>query len=648
MHQSRLASALFRAPWIARIALGALTVLMLSQPLASRTAADYQREFNQLHAASRWAEAERLLRAYEREHPADEWAAPNLCWVLREQKKFAAALETARAARRRWPASPYVREAWLTALGARAQELAESGAGGAGPLIQEALAAARDERTLFYYGAVLRAEKKYQASIEALEEGARLAPANSIWKTPLADSLAWSLILRGKELGDAEQHAEAHTFFKRAYELFPDRDYVAYHYAISLGAIGRDAEALPLLEAGVERFPAYAWFRPALMWAWLEQGRVRLAEKKPADALDYFERARRLAPDHEAVYYYQGLALYELRRYADAITALGAARRRFPEYRDLDWLFADSIRRRARELRAPADTARLAQLAAEARGSLSGRFVADREVLRALEEIYAMQGDFASSAAFFRERVRAFPGESGIYAIAGGHLNRHALSLGLNHPQGRALRTEADGLLRRGMTLYEAANRNRGERSLPGFPLAGPIFVAASFDDGGTHSGYGKYCYDFMGADADGRTVRANAGAANQDFIGFGAPALAVEDGVVESFANDDPDRAPGRIAFNHDGNYVAVRHADGSLGWYMHLKQGSVTVQVDQRVRRGEKLGEAGNSGMSHAPHLHFCVLDAAGVSLPIKFPPRTARSLTGSERRAGLGVYQTGWLLE
>lgn len=641
MKSDRLASVFSRVLWIATIA------LILSQPLASRTAADYQREFNQLQAASRWAEAERLLRAYEREHPADEWAAPNLCWVLREQKKFAAALETARAARLRWPASPYVREAWLTALGARAQELAESGAGGAGPLIQEALAAARDERTLFYYGAVLRAEKKYQASIDALEEGDRLASANSIWKTPLADSLAWSLILRGKELGDAGRHAAAHTFFQRAYARFPDRDYVAYHYAVSLGAIGRDAEALPLLEAGVERFPAYAWFRPALMWAWLEQGRVRLADKKPAEALEYFERAQRLAPDHEAVHYYHGLALYELRRYGAALAALGAARRRFPEYRDLDWLYADSFRRRARELRAPAQAAELAGLTAEARRNLLGRFVADRELLRALEEVYAMQGDFAASAPFFRERVRAFSGESGMYAIAGGHLNRYALSLGLNHPQGRALRTEADGLLRRGMTLYETANATRGERRLQGFPLAGPIFVAASFDDGGTHSGYGKYCYDFMGASADGRTVQGG-GAANSDFLGFGAAVLAVDDGVVESFASDDPDGAPGRISFSHDGNFVAVRHADGSLGWYMHLKQGSVVVQVDQRVRRGEKLGELGNSGMSHAPHLHFCVLDAAGVSLPVRFPPRNARTLTGTDRRTGVGVYQTGWLLE
>lgn len=631
-----------------RALLAALIALTLSQSLASRSTADYQREFNQLHAASRWADAERLLRAYEREHPDDEWAAPNLCWVLREQKKFAAALEVARRARVRWPASSYVREAWLTALGARAQELAESGAGGAGPLIQEALAAVRDERTLFYYGAVLRAEKKYQASIDALEGGLRLAAAASVWKIPLTDSLAWSLTLRGKELGEAERHADAHVLFLRAYELLPDRDYVLYHYAVSLGAIGRDAEALRLLEAGVARFPAYEWFRPALMWAWLEQGRLRLAEKKPAEALDFFERARRLAPDQQATYYYQGLALYELGRYGDALAELGVARRRFPEYRDLDWLLADSLRRRSRELRTPAQAAELAKLTAEARASLLGRFAADRELLRALEEIYAMQGDFAASAPFLRERVRAFSGESGMHAIAGGHLNRYALSIGLNDPRGRALRTEADALLRRAMTLYEAANTNRGERRLAGAPLAGPIFVAASFDDGGTHSGYGKYCYDFMGATADGRTVRGGAGAVNEDFIGFGAAILAVEEGVVESLANNDPDGSPGRITFSHDGNFVAVRHADGSLGWYMHLKQGSVAVAVNQRVRRGEKLGELGNSGMSHAPHLHFCVLDEAGVSLPIRFPPRTARRPAGSDRISAAAVFQTGWLLE
>jgi murein DD-endopeptidase MepM/ murein hydrolase activator NlpD len=53
--------------------------------------------------------------------------------------------------------------------------------------------------------------------------------------------------------------------------------------------------------------------------------------------------------------------------------------------------------------------------------------------------------------------------------------------------------------------------------------------------------------------------------------------------------------------------NRVHVRHA---LGWetqYLHLKKGSVTVAVGDRVRCGDVLGLVGSSGNSSAPHLHF-----------------------------------------
>lgn len=56
-------------------------------------------------------------------------------------------------------------------------------------------------------------------------------------------------------------------------------------------------------------------------------------------------------------------------------------------------------------------------------------------------------------------------------------------------------------------------------------------------------------------------------------------------------------------------GNYVQIKHSDGSYATYMHMKYGSVTVSKGQYVSRGTKIGMMGSSGNSTGQHLHFQV---------------------------------------
>ncbi len=85
---------------------------------------------------------------------------------------------------------------------------------------------------------------------------------------------------------------------------------------------------------------------------------------------------------------------------------------------------------------------------------------------------------------------------------------------------------------------------------------------------------------------------------------------------------------APGVIIAKHDGfpdrncdfsnpnwNAVYIRHEDGSVAWYGHMKRNSLTTKITgDRVDEGEFLGIVGSSGSSTGPHLHFEVYDAAG----------------------------------
>ncbi len=96
-----------------------------------------------------------------------------------------------------------------------------------------------------------------------------------------------------------------------------------------------------------------------------------------------------------------------------------------------------------------------------------------------------------------------------------------------------------------------------------------------------------------------------------------------MEDGAVKIVA-----AAPGTIVYKSDGNFdhncsfnnlnwnaIYIRHADNSVAWYGHMKNGSTTEkEVGEYVETGEYLGLVGSSGNSTGPHLHFETHDAEG----------------------------------
>jgi len=82
----------------------------------------------------------------------------------------------------------------------------------------------------------------------------------------------------------------------------------------------------------------------------------------------------------------------------------------------------------------------------------------------------------------------------------------------------------------------------------------------------------------------------------------FGAqlktPVTAIKAGVVSIIGNEA----------NGYGNWVEVKHEDGTATRYAHLQ--SVKVTRGQKVKAGEVIGFSGSTGRSTGPHLHFEVL--------------------------------------
>lgn len=114
----------------------------------------------------------------------------------------------------------------------------------------------------------------------------------------------------------------------------------------------------------------------------------------------------------------------------------------------------------------------------------------------------------------------------------------------------------------------------------------------------------------------------------NENFATWGKPILAPAAGMVAAARDGIPDNSPGEI--NDDatismGNFVSIDHGNGEFSILGHLQMGSVRVSVGDRLRRGDVVGLAGNSGNSNGPHLHYNLQDRAepnhGRGLPAQF---------------------------
>lgn len=103
-----------------------------------------------------------------------------------------------------------------------------------------------------------------------------------------------------------------------------------------------------------------------------------------------------------------------------------------------------------------------------------------------------------------------------------------------------------------------------------------------------------------------------------------GTPVTAAREGKVVavqikySKGGNDP-------ALGDKANYVFIRHPDGSIGRYLHIKKNGAVVKPGQDVQAGDLIAYSGNVGWSTDPHLHFDVVVPDGnrgqKTIPFKF---------------------------
>lgn len=166
-------------------------------------------------------------------------------------------------------------------------------------------------------------------------------------------------------------------------------------------------------------------------------------------------------------------------------------------------------------------------------------------------------------------------------------------------------------------------------RNAPVFgpPLVGTDWVPRNGPHLDTHHRMGMVVFDGLAQNArrfaidwrkfkNGQQYEGDARDVHSYFA-YGEKIVAVADGVVVNSVDQYPDNIPRtkdgfELALpltreNLGGNFVIVALSNGQFAQYFHMQPGSVQVKTGDRVKRGQLIGQVGNSGDSRWPHLHF-----------------------------------------
>jgi peptidase M23-like protein len=101
-----------------------------------------------------------------------------------------------------------------------------------------------------------------------------------------------------------------------------------------------------------------------------------------------------------------------------------------------------------------------------------------------------------------------------------------------------------------------------------------------------------------------------------------------VRDGVPDRIFDPETDRA--LVKDKECGNGLVIDHEGGLSSQYCHAKSGSLSVRAGARIRKGERIGSIGSSGLAQFPHVHLSIYQNGQLVEPL-----TGKAL-GSEAHA------------
>jgi hypothetical protein len=138
-----------------------------------------------------------------------------------------------------------------------------------------------------------------------------------------------------------------------------------------------------------------------------------------------------------------------------------------------------------------------------------------------------------------------------------------------------------------------------------------------------------RFAYDIL-VIRDGRSHDGD-GSRLEQYYCWDQPILAPGAGTVATAVDSLPDQQIGqRDQVNLAGNHVIIDHGNGEFSLLAHLRRGTVSVRMGDRVEQGQPIGRCGNSGNTTEPHLHYHLQNGPvfgqAAGLPAQFNGYTA----------------------
>ncbi|MCK9372859.1 MAG: M23 family metallopeptidase [Sulfuricurvum sp.] len=129
------------------------------------------------------------------------------------------------------------------------------------------------------------------------------------------------------------------------------------------------------------------------------------------------------------------------------------------------------------------------------------------------------------------------------------------------------------------------------------------VEVSQGYNGAVSHKGLSAYAVDFA--------------------IPIGTPIYAAREGEIVG-VDVSHDLGGASPEYRPYMNYINIKHSDGTLGNYFHLKLNGSVVKIGQKIKRGDLIGYSGSTGYCTAPHLHFSVstVDPVSMRRPMNLP--------------------------
>jgi len=218
------------------------------------------------------------------------------------------------------------------------------------------------------------------------------------------------------------------------------------------------------------------------------------------------------------------------------------------------------------------------------------------------------------------------PGQAGVLFVNLAFDGRDRIPAGLIHRITAVSTAERPGLPQRLVENVGGVAVSHSPPVVIGAPLRGDRWVAgasccdsyhrrAALPVNGRRFVAQRFAIDWVQLDPENRLATGDP-KRNESYPQFGADVIAVADAKVAHVRDGLPERTPGAMPTdttleNADGNSIVLDLGNGRFALYAHLQPGSLRVRAGDHVKRGQLLAQAGNSGNTDAPHLHFHVMD-------------------------------------